>query len=294
MSKKASNLAVVTNNTFEATKADNLHHYDISSALQTSLEFNELITIFSNKIQAMIPHSGYAFVNEEFGLEIKNGITTRNSCSYAMKVEELELGELKLMRRQKFDENELKLLETLLCCLIYPLRNATLFQQALNMAFTDPLTQTRNRAAFNDTLRREMHLSHRTGKNLAVIFLDIDHFKTINDQHGHKCGDIALSSVAKWIKESIRESDIVFRYGGEEFVILLSDTDKAGAELLAERIRHKIESHTLAYGMKTLKLTASLGVGSLSGDESPDEFIQRADIAMYAAKHNGRNQVVSA
>ncbi|MBE0436323.1 MAG: GGDEF domain-containing protein [Methylomicrobium sp.] len=294
MQKKAANLAVVSNNTFEAFKADNLTHYDISSALQTTLEFDELIHIFSNKIQNLIPHSGFVYSNEEFDLEIKNGIVTRSSCSYAMKVEEQQLGELKLMRRQKFSEQELQMLETLLCCLIYPLRNATLFQQAMNLAFTDVLTQTRNRSAFNDIVRREMRLAHRNGNHLSVVFIDIDHFKSINDNYGHQCGDLALTSIAKWINESIRSSDIVFRYGGEEFVVLLSDTDLDGAELLAERIRQNIENHIFAYGLETIRMTASLGTSTLRGDDTLDKFIDRADQAMYRAKQAGRNRVVTA
>jgi diguanylate cyclase (GGDEF)-like protein len=294
MNKKSTNLAIISNNTFEATKVVNLNHYDISSALQTTLEFNKLITIFSSKIEAMIPHSAFVYTNAEFGLEIKSGVFTRHSCCYALKVEDQSLGELKLMRNRRFDEAEIKLLETLLCCLIYPLKNATLFHQALKMAYTDPLTQTNNRTSFNDSVNREISLAVRHTKNLAIIFLDIDHFKTINDQYGHECGDIALAAVAKWIKESLRSSDVVFRFGGEEFVILLSDTDLAGAELLAERIRNTIECHTLAYDMATIKVTASLGVGALREEDTIETFVKRADDAMYKAKRGGRNQVVSA
>jgi diguanylate cyclase (GGDEF)-like protein len=185
-------------------------------------------------------------------------------------------------------------LEALLCCLIYPLKNATLYHQALKMAYTDPLTQTNNRASFEDSVKREMSLAARGDKSLSVIFLDIDHFKTINDYYGHACGDVALSSVAKWIKESLRASDLVFRFGGEEFVILLSDTDINGAKLLAERIRISIEQHTLAYDMSAIKITASLGVSGLQVNDTVDSFIGRADDAMYQAKRSGRNQVVLA
>jgi len=294
MAKKSTNLAIISNNTFEATKAVNLHHYDISSALQTTLEFNELIAIFSGKIQNMIPHSAFVYTNAEFGLEIKNGVFTRHSCSYALKVEQQQLGELKLMRNHRFIDAEIKLLETLLCCLIYPLKNATLFNQALKMAYTDPLTKTNNRTSFNDSVKREISLAKRGSKNLAMIFLDIDHFKAINDHYGHDCGDVTLASVAKWIKESLRDSDLVFRFGGEEFVILLSHTDLAGAELLAERIRASIAHHILAYGMETIKVTVSLGVSALRGNDTPEEFVKRADDAMYQAKRAGRNRVAVA
>lgn len=294
MTKKSTNLAIISNKTFEATKVVNLDHYDISSALQTTLEFNKLIPNFSKKIESMIPHSAFVYTNAEFGLEIKSGVFTRHSCSYALKVEEQQLGELKLMRNHRFENAELELLETLLCCLIYPLKNATLYQQAIKMAYTDPLTQTNNRASFNDSVKREMSLAVRHTKSLSLIFLDIDHFKAINDYHGHECGDITLSSVAKWIKESLRDSDAVFRFGGEEFVILLSETDLAGAELVAERIRNTIESHTLAHDMATINITASLGVSALHDNDTVDTFVKRADDAMYKAKKNGRNRVMLA
>jgi diguanylate cyclase (GGDEF)-like protein len=294
MVKKSANLAVISNNTFEATKAVNLHNYDISSALQTTLEFNELIAIFSSKIANKIPHSAYVYTNAEFGLEVKSGVFTRHSCNYALKVEQQQLGELKLMSNHKFSEADLQLLEALLCCLIYPLKNATLFHQALKMAYTDPLTQTNNRASFNDSIRREISLAARNDKSLSLIFFDIDHFKAINDNYGHECGDITLASSAKWIKENLRDSDMIFRYGGEEFVILLSDTDANGAEMLAERIRASIEHHTIAYGMETIKITASLGVSTLQDDDTIESFVKHADEAMYTAKNNGRNQVALA
>lgn len=291
MKEETGNLAIVSNNTFEASKAVNLHHYDISSALQTSLEFDELVNLFSNKIQKLIPHSGFQYENDEFNLKIEQGIVTKHSCTYALKVEEMQLGNLKIMNRQRFADEEIKLLESLLCSLIYPLRNATLFNQALKMAYTDPLTATNNRAAFNDSLQREIKLAQRNSKHLSIIFFDIDHFKTINDTYGHECGDKALASAANCIKEAVRGSDMVFRYGGEEFVIILSDTSLDGANSIANRIHQSIENHTIAYGMDIIKLTASLGISSLRGNDSSDSLIKRADEAMYQAKKNGRNQI---
>lgn len=291
MKEQAAELAVVSNKTFEASTAVNLHHYDISSALQTSLEFVELINIFCDKIQNTIPHNGFEYSNSEFGLHFKRGVLARHSCNYALKVEEQQLGELRLTRSRRFGKDELKMLESLLCCLIYPLRNATLFQQALKMAFTDPLTKVSNRTAFNDSLMREIKRAHRSGQHLSVIFVDVDHFKHVNDQYGHPCGDLALASVASWLKDSIRGSDALFRFGGEEFVIVLNDTDLDGAAIIGERIRADIESHTLAYGMDVLNLTASLGIAALKGSDTAESLINRADSAMYQAKKRGRNRV---
>jgi diguanylate cyclase (GGDEF)-like protein len=291
MKEKSAELAIVSNKSFEASTAVNLHHYDISSALQTTLEFQELIVIFCNKIQATIPHNSVEYVNEEFDLAFSRGVIARHSCSYALKVEDQQLGELKLTRSQRFRKEELRNLESLLCCLIYPLRNATLFHQALQMAYTDPLTQTQNRASFNDSVFREIKRCQRSKQQLSLIFVDIDHFKAINDNFGHKCGDLALASVADWIKDSLRGSDVVFRYGGEEFVILLTDTGLDRASDIAERVRTGIEAHTLAYGLDALTITASLGVSSLQASEDMDSFVNRADQAMYKAKQLGRNRV---
>jgi len=297
MKNESGNLAIVSNNTFDASRAANLHHYDISSALQTTLEFEELINIFSYKIQTIIPHSGFIYQNDEFKLEINKGIVTRHSCTYVLKVEETPLGSLKIMRRKKFSQEEIELLESLLCSLIYPLKNATLFNRALKMAYTDQLTGTHNRASFNNSLHREIQCAKRSDSDLSLIFLDIDHFKHINDSYGHECGDIALSSVANCIKETVRGSDIVFRYGGEEFVILLNNTDLEGGYIMAERIRKNVEAHTIAYGMDILKLTVSLGVSSLEKNDAgiqsnAESLIKRADNAMYRAKQQGRNQTM--
>jgi diguanylate cyclase (GGDEF)-like protein len=185
-------------------------------------------------------------------------------------------------------------LESLLCFLIYPLKNATQYQQALKMAYTDPLTQANTRTSFDASVNREMNLAIRTGKNLSVIFLDIDLFKFFNDHYGHQCGDFVLASVAKCVRDNLRSSDMLFRMGGEEFVILLSGTDIDGAKLLAERIRAAVQNHTLVFDMHTIKVTLSLGVSALCKEDTAETFIKRADEAMYLAKKYGRNRVMAA
>jgi diguanylate cyclase (GGDEF)-like protein len=183
------------------------------------------------------------------------------------------------------------MLESLLCCLIYPLRNASLYHQALKMAHTDQLTKANNRSMFSDCINREIKRADRNGLHLSLIFLDIDYFKAINDNYGHECGDLTLASVASWLRDAVRGSDAVFRYGGEEFVVMLTDTDLEGASVIAERIRADIESHAIAYGMEVLNVTASLGVSTLVGNDSVESLTKRADDAMYKAKKQGRNRI---
>ena len=292
MKSKTANLALVsTNSSLAEKKSNKLHQYSITTALQTTLDYEQIIAIFSDKIQSLIPHSGCVYSNDEFKLAVSLGTKTHHSCSYNLTIENVKLGNLQLTRRSRFKAEELQLLESLLCCLVYPLQNAALLKQALQLAHIDSLTQTYNKATFEDTVNREINLALRNRNNLSVIFLDIDHFKSINDSYGHACGDVVLSTTAKLIKNCARNSDIIFRYGGEEFVLLLSNTDISGAELLAERIRNEIEQHTIAYDMQPIKITASIGVTSLATSDSLDDFIQRADDEMYRAKAKGRNQV---
>jgi diguanylate cyclase (GGDEF)-like protein len=294
VNQKSAVLTVTSNHTFESAKAVNLDRFDLSSALQTTLDFNKLMSIFSRKVENLVSHTAYVYTHEEFGLEIKNGVFTRNSCTYWLKLEEQKLGKLTFMNNRKFSRKEIELLETLLCFLIYPLKNATLYHQALKMAYTDPLTQAHSRTSFDDSVKREMSLAARTGKNLSIVFLDIDHFKFFNDHYGHQCGDFTLSSVARCIKDTLRSSDILFRTGGEEFVILLAGTDISGAKLLAERIRISVENHTLVFDREPIKVTVSLGVSTWRKDDTAETFIRRADAAMYQAKRAGRNRVAVA
>ena len=148
----------------------------------------------------------------------------------------------------------------------------------------------RARNGTNFAACREIELSRRHGSVMSVILLDIDHFKRINDRFGHLAGDQALRAVAQCAERTIRESDMLFRYGGEEFLILLSGTDADGACLLAERIRQNVASIDSKPGSR-LRLTVSLGVTSLTAEDTPSSLFERADAALYRAKQEGRDQV---
>lgn len=138
MNSNTTSLTIISNDTYEAKKVANQNYHEISSALHTTLDFHKLIKTFSQKIENMVFHSAYVYTNEEFRLEIKKGVFSKNSCSYSLKFEDQQLGTLKFMRNSEFHDRELELLETLLCCLIYPLKNATVYQQTAKLAFGDP------------------------------------------------------------------------------------------------------------------------------------------------------------
>ena len=155
-------------------------------------------------------------------------------------------------------------------------------------ADTDGLTGLYKHVFLMKTLAKETASASRYGHPLSVILLDIDHFKKFNDTYGHQTGDAVLKSVSDILRQSLRQTDTAGRYGGEEFLLILPNTDHAGTMELAERIRHLMETtpHTSA----GLKVTISAGVASRD-DQKPNELIQQADARMYEAKRNGRNQV---
>ena len=168
-------------------------------------------------------------------------------------------------------------------------------QRAQELARRDVLTNTWNRRHAEETAQREVTRARRGGQPLSLILLDIDHFKSINDCYGHLVGDEALKAVAAECQQTVRAEDVVARWGGEEFLILLPDTGLQGASELAERLRHALSLLIIdvADQQPPPRITASLGVVCLSPDESFEELVARADKALYLAKDAGRNRVVA-
>ncbi len=164
---------------------------------------------------------------------------------------------------------------------------------AEHRARTDALTGLNNRRAFFEQARAIDDLCKRYKHLYSIIMMDIDFFKQINDTHGHAAGDKALKSIADTLNKTIRTSDVVGRIGGEEFAIILPQTQSDSAQNLAERLRKSVESYTIDYDEGSLNLTASFGVAQYAGDTlSVEEIVSRADDALYQAKHQGRNCVV--
>jgi len=165
------------------------------------------------------------------------------------------------------------------------------------LAALDPLTEAYNRRTFIELAERELARSRRYSQPLGLMMMDLDHFKQVNDTHGHLAGDAALRQVKKVAENCLRQQDVFGRYGGEEFCVLAPDTDLAGTQALAERLRQGIENRALCLpGGKQLHITASIGVSAIPAGMDTAEFnnlIEFADFALYEAKKQGRNRVVT-
>ncbi|AWK88108.1 GGDEF domain-containing protein [Azospirillum thermophilum] len=159
-------------------------------------------------------------------------------------------------------------------------------------AMTDPLTGLANRRAFFEAAGRAAAAARRHGTPLSLLLLDVDHFKDINDGHGHGAGDLVLVTLARVLQEGVRQSDLVARFGGEEFTILLPNAPLAGAFQLAERLCDAVRDLRIPYGGAMIRLTVSVGVATLGPDgPTADDMVKAADTAMYRAKNGGRDQV---
>lgn len=164
--------------------------------------------------------------------------------------------------------------------------------QLQDMASHDPLTRVLNAGAYYRACDQQIHVSQRANQAFAVLFIDLDHFKLINDTYGHAVGDDVLRAVAQTLQASVRRSDVLGRIGGEEFSVFLPNTQLKGAELLAETLRVAIEAIHIEVDGVRLKITASIGVAAKRFDEETMQAIQKhADQAMYEAKRGGRNRV---
>lgn len=166
------------------------------------------------------------------------------------------------------------------------------YQQKLEaMATTDKLTGLANRHVFDMLFQQAYSQSKRSKSRLSAIMCDIDYFKEVNDQYGHPTGDAVLKTLAQSIKNSLRESDIIFRWGGEEFLIILPESDIDVACNVAEKIRKQIEHLEITFSQKSIHVTISMGVATMSEFETANEVIMYSDKALYAAKEKGRNRV---
>ncbi len=170
--------------------------------------------------------------------------------------------------------------------------NSKLYMKTLDVTIRDDLTGLHNRRYFNERLSDETERAPKYGDIVSLIMCDIDHFKNVNDTYGHPRGDLVLRWVAEVLQKSLRKTDIISRYGGEEFAILLMNTGKTEALNIAEKLRQSIEKAAFGNSNGDIRITLSFGVASLGSDSnSPEGLIMKADKALYFAKARGRNQV---
>lgn len=265
----------------------------LAQVLQTSLELDRVLEMFFLELGRCLALDGMEYRNDGRHLQFRFGKAAVHRCSYRITHTGEYLGDLQFSRSKRFSEPQLASLESLIGNLLYPLRNAIMYHEAVSSALNDTLTNTGNRLAFNQALDREVQLSIRHRTPLSVLIVDIDHFKSINDRFGHAYGDEALKAMASCTSNCLRAVDSLFRLGGEEFVVLLNNTDLHAAQIVAERIRRSIEQMQFEVDGQPIGMTVSLGAVMREAEESSRDLVDRCDKLMYLAKQAGRNRVIA-
>ncbi|MEJ2042794.1 MAG: diguanylate cyclase [Reinekea sp.] len=263
------------------------------SLMQTSLDIEHIIDTLHRQLKLIMPVTGIQYTNAERLIEHSAGHPARHRCQYQLTLKKEQFGDIIFLRSKRFSEQEMQFIESIMDIVIFPLRNALKYHDALATAMIDPLTGLNNRSAMAITLNREMERSRRNeGQDLSIVMIDIDYFKEINDRYGHLGGDDILRQVAHIIQSSIRGSDACFRFGGEEFLICVTNSNPPLARMVAERIRMTI-TENIQLPDKEKTVTASCGIAHYASESDWPELVSRADAALYAAKKQGRNRVVS-
>jgi diguanylate cyclase (GGDEF)-like protein len=264
----------------------------LTNLLSRSLEISQVVETFMTEISGSVEYCGYRFRGEDAGPVIEQGITDGFNIDYRLKLQNRRLGGLTLFKLTNFNNRELGELEDLLTALIYPVKNAMMYQVALKSAYRDPLTGLNNRTSMEKSLPRDIELAKRHKQSMAILVMDLDGFKYINDSCGHDGGDQVLREVGRVISEEVRRTDLVYRYGGDEFVGGLTQTNINGAIEVSERIRKSVDELDLsAEGIRS-RVQISIGITLVRHSDSFKSAFKRADKALYHAKMSGKNQII--
>lgn len=266
----------------------------LTRKLQTSLDTRKIVELFSDELANTIDYRQFSFENEDGVAFVSGDSSGIHSCQFNLTLDHTVLGSIKLSRKKRFMEEELAIIERLASTLVFPLNNARLYHAALQSALIDELTGLGNKRALQSDLHREAERAVRNKKPFSLMLLDIDHFKKINDTHGHPAGDHVLKNLARTLQSCARQSDLCFRYGGEEFLVILDNASSLQAALISERFRCVIAEQNIYFGNKAIPVTASIGCATFRPGEPLENLIARADKALYSAKGTGRNKCVCA
>lgn len=266
----------------------------LANQLHSSLDIGEVLRLFAGELTRELGLNSIGYWHQRYNLSLEFGEPAIHRAEYQLDIDGESFGELLFTRNKRLSKRELGRLELTISALLPALRNSLRYLEAMQTAARDALTSVGNRVALEVTAEREIAQARRSGQPSALLVIDIDHFKRVNDKYGHSAGDAVLVETAQQLKQNCRESDSIFRFGGEEFVVLLSQTEENGAFAIAERIRNAIDSMLTQYGDHAIHTTASIGVACLKSGESLPAWFDRADRALYLAKRAGRNRVVRA
>ncbi len=266
----------------------NSHRYMSSYRAQ---DVYQLLDAFITELRKKLPCDGVEYGEDTLGLYFMDGVLGHHRCDYKIQLGEQFLGDIGFFRDKRFNESEQVIIENMLAGLVRPLRNALQYHQALSFALRDDLTGLRNNTAYYDNISYEIERAKRYKIPFSLLLINIDNFVEINRQHGRDAGNSVLFEVARRLESQARNSDIIFRKGGDEFLVFLTSTDISVACTAAKRIKQAVMSVPCVFQNCEIRFTVSIGVVTVLPDDSAFELIERADRALYQAKAQGKDRI---
>jgi diguanylate cyclase (GGDEF)-like protein len=275
---------------FNAYKVFNTRDFEpaiIGSALleqlQVTLELEKLLNIFAMEASKFVDLSGLHFDFESQRTSIRGNVDASTKRKFPLKINNEFIGTLIYEVNSPISLANSKILQKLHQYLSYPLRNAVKYQQAVTLAMQDALTGLGNRRYFDEQLKRAMHHAKRKDLTVGLIVCDLNKFKAINDNYGHDIGDQVLSHFAQALRVSIRDSDSVFRFGGDEFVILVEDSATNSLSMIESRIHNAMQQDTF---LSSYQVTSGVGFTFMRDSDDESSLFKRADEELYRVKMN--------
>ena len=264
--------------------------YDMTKEITRHSNEQEAFNIFRRKLKENVSIEDCRLAGE-IGDTFKGGLLPSEYAVFVLKSKEKKLGVLLYKGLDPKDKEKFAILAHQFAL---ALRRLKLYKDIETLAITDGLTGVYTRRYFLERFDEEIKRSLLRGSSLSFLMIDADHFKAVNDQYGHLTGDMVLKEISNIIQENVREIDIVGRFGGEEFCVILPDTDLEGSRVVAERIRKSAQKRAIKAYDSTLHVTLSIGLAIYPSDgKALEELMDKADWALYRAKSQGRNCVVA-
>jgi len=264
---------------------------EFNHRLHEFLDFYQLFDTFIDELRSVVACDSIEYEDTSTNTTLVNGDRGKHHCEYRLKYEGLSLGTICISRDTELQDNELDIIETMLAGLTLPLRNALRYQQAIRLAQRDELTGLRNGSYYHDIVNLEIERARRYKKPFSLLMFDLDDFEKINDTYGREAGDVVLHDVAQRIEEKARGSDVVYRNGGDEFLVFLPNTESAEAMIVAQRIKDAVLESACAFENDDIFFTLSAGVVTVNHGDTPEKLIDRADKAIFHAKILGKDRI---
>jgi len=269
---------------FDSTSQENAHRkLALMEQLQCTLKLEKILNIFAMEASKYVSFTGLYFTQGNVRTAIRGSKQGKAERQFELKINNTFLGVLTYAINAPISLTNYNILEDLHQYIIHPINNAIQYTNAMSLAMQDGLTGLANRRYFDEQLKRAMHHANRQRHQVGLMVCDLDKFKVINDTYGHHVGDEILKAFAKALEASVRDSDSVFRFGGDEFAIIVEEAGNEALCIIESRIRQALSSDAL---LTKYKVGCSLGYTFMNRADNEQSFFERADQALYRQKMN--------